>query len=700
MAANYDAMTAEQLTQHIAQLKQQKAAQMQAQPMNYDAMSAEQLRQHISELKQQKMAQMQSQPQQPQQPQAAAPQQPLSSGTPSFLTPFIGNAEASGAAKQLAFNPGRAGKVAAASTLNTAQGLVNLIGNAYHYGSLGLSPKTKMNQDYNALLGTEAPQAGDALLALAPLMAAPEAIPTKGLGALGKLGARAAEGEAYGQAAGADTGSGAGNAALFQLPNLAVSAFRGRHAIPAALLKGTATAEERAANAAAAGDLPINIGQITQSPATNKFYENVVSEVPFSGVAQQQKKVAEGVQSGAEGLLNKAVGDNGSPLDPNELLKQRLLAAQNKARAAKNEQYNAVDALAQQEGHQLELPSFTSRASEVKDTIANSPMLQASSGLKSFMNKVAGYGEAATNRGPQDIMSALTGQRAGGISIRDANLAKNELYNMGQSLSNSAVASDRYMGGIYKELSGKISEDIKNSIKEKGSPQLQQAFDSANQEYRNNYAKFLNKDILKLLDKEKPADKFAKDIVKPGKSNDSYSNINLVQSLLPAEERNLLPAAYLSKAIDENGNVDTASMGKLLQGLGPRQFNALFSGTGLKKGAQDYRRLMEMSTNARGNMANPNTGAQLKQLLLGSGLLGAATSAPTAAAIAGGTIGASRFASNYLTNPNTRTKLLEAMSKRESGGTYGIPENEVTRQLLAAIPRAIAIQQSQQKRDK
>lgn len=677
-----------------------RAAARQAQAPQQAQITPEMARQ---ELAARQAMRMQSQPQQPQAaaiPQNAVKQQPLISGTPSFLTPFIGNEEAAGAAKQFAFDPLRAGKVAAASTLNTAQGLANLIGDFYHYGSLGLSPKPKMNQDYNKILGVGAPKAGDALLASAPLMAAPEAIPTKGLGALGKLGARAAEGEAYGQAAGADTGSGAGNATLFQLPNLAVSAFRGRHAIPAALLKGTATAEERAANAAAAGDLPINIGQITQSPATNKFYENVVAEVPFSGVAQQQKKVAEGVQSGAEGLLNKAAGDNSSPLDPNELLKQRLMAAQGRARAAKNEQYNAVDALAQQEGHQLELPSFTSRASEVKDMIGDSSLLQANPKLKSFMNKVAGYEEAAAPSGPQDLMSALTGQRSGGPSIRDANLAKNELYNMGDSLSKSAVASDRYMGGIYKELSGKIAEDIRNSIKEKGSPQLQQAFDLANQEYRNNYAKFLNKDILKLLDKEKPADKFAKDIVKPGKSNDSYSNINLVQSLLPDEERNLLPAAYLSKAIDENGNVDTASMGKLLRGLGPRQFNALFSGTGLKKGAQDYQRLMEMSANARGNMANPNTGAQLKQLLLGSGLLGAATSAPTAAAIAGGTIGASRFASNYLTNPNTRTKLLEAMSKRESGVTYGIPENEVTRQLLAAIPRAIAIQQSQQKRDK
>lgn len=712
MAANYDSMNDAQLAQHIAQLKQQKQAQMQSQQpqapaTNYDAMGDDQLAQHIAQLKQQKASQMQ-------QPQGGgqsvpAPQQPgFLDQVGSFVKAIPG--EVKGAGSQLVTNPARAGKVATASALNTAQGLYNLLiaspdaVNKFNQNapkSLRTDAST-MNKDYNNVLGVGKPQQGDALLAMAPLVASPELIPAKELGALSKLAARVTEGETYGQAAGADAGTGGETAAALELPNLALSAIRGRHAIPARLLKGTATSAEREANAAAAGDLPVSIGQITQSPGANKLYENVLAEVPFSGVSGQQKKVAEGVQGAAEGLINKSTGNKESALDPNEQLKQSLVAAQKRAQAAKNDQYNMVDTLAQQEGHQLELPSFTSRAKEVQGMIADSPLLQANPKLKSFMNKVGVYGEGATPKAPQDLNSALTGQRAPGQapSIRDANLAKNELYNAGDALAKSAVASDRYMGGIYKELSGKISEDIKSSINEKGSPELQQAFSSANQEYRQNYARFLNKDIRKLLDKDKPADKFAKDIVKPGKANDQYSNINLVQSLLPAEERNLLPAAYLSKAIDENGNVDANKMGNVLRGLGPRQFNALFGSTGLKGGVQDYQRLMHLSTNARAQMTNPKTGARTLPTLLGGGAIGiGAHAAPvTSAAVIGSTIGASKILSNYMTNPKVRDKLLAAMKKSESGGKYGIKESGAYSRIVSALPRAVSAQEAQQKR--
>jgi hypothetical protein len=680
-----------------------RAAARQAQP------SAQATQQITPEMARQELAARQAaraMQQQPQAPQGGGQTVPTPAQQPSgnqLWQSQLSQVKADAANEQrLAANPVRSGKVAAASALNTAQGLLNLISKGVHYGSAGLIPEAKMNQDYNNVLGVGKPEKGDALLALAPLIAAPEAIPTQGLGALGKLGARVVEGEAYGEAAGADAGTGGQTAAAVELPNLALSAARGRYAIPARLLKGTATAAEREANAAAAGDLPVSIGQITQSPGANKLYENVLAEVPFSGVSGQQKKVAEGVQGAAEGLVNKATGTKESALDPNEQLKQSLVNAQKRAQAAKNDQYNMVDTLAQQQGHQLELPSFTSRAKEVQSMIAESPLLQANPKLKSFMNKVGVYGEGATAKAPQDLNSALTGQRsaAQAPSIRDANLAKNELYNAGETLAKSAVASDRYMGGIYKELSGKIAEDIKSSISEKGSPELQQAFQSANQEYRQNYARFLNKDIRKLLDKDKPADKFAKDIVKPGRANDSYSNINLVQSLLPPEERNLLPAAYLSKAIDENGNVDASKMGQIVKGLGPRQFNALFGSTGLKGGVQDYQRLMQMSGNARSQMANPKTGARAIPSILGGGAIGiGAHAAPlTSAAVIGSTIGASKILSNYMTNPKVREKLLSAMKKRESGGVYGIKESDAYSRIASTLPKVVSVQQAQEKR--
>ena len=640
-----------------------------------------------------------------QQPTQQAQAQQQAQPQPSFMQRGLQNLrntgnEVAGAQEQLAFNPERAGKVAAASALNTAQGLANLISKGVHYGTLGLSPEANMKADYNKALGVGNKQAGDELLAMAPLVAVPEGIPTEGLGALSKLAARAAEGEAYGTSAGGNTGTGAATAAGAELPNLLMSAVKGRHAIPAALLKGTATAEERAANAKAAGNLPVAIGQITGSPGANKLYENIVSEVPFSGVSGQQKQVAQGVQGAAEDLIKKSAPNGESSLDPNEQLAKAWELRTKQAQAAKNEQYNKVDELAKKENHKLELNSFTDRAQEVQSIIADSPLLQADKDLKSFMNKVGAYGEAGTTQVKQNLWEALTGKKpeVKPPSIRDANLAKNSLYNAGDTLSKSAVASDRYMGGIYKELSGKIAEDIRSSIKNTGSPELQEAFQNANQEYRNNYSKFLNKDLRKLFDKSKPSDNLAQRIIKPGKENDTYSNINLVQSLLPQEQRGLLPAAYLSKAKDEYGNVDITKMGNILHGLGPRQFNALFGGSGLKGGAQDYQRLMQMSGKARSQMANPNNGQKVTQWLLGGGLLSHATGPVSAAAIAGSIIGGSKAASHIMSSPKIRDKILAAISNRENGVRSGIKESDLYRQIVSSLPRSVASQQSQEKR--
>jgi len=673
---------------------------------NSQQITPEQARQELA-ARQAFRAQQQQPVQQPvqtsvqQQPQIQ--QQVISSndnGAPSFFTPFISNKEAAGAANQLAFSPERAGKVAAASTLNTAEGLTNLLANIAHYGTLGISPKSKMNVDYNKELGVDKQKSGDTLLAMAPLMAIPEGIPTKELGTLGKLAARVTEGEAYGQAAGANKGTGAATATAISIPDLLTSAIRGRNAIPAALLKGTATAEERAANAKAAGNLPLSIGKITESPVVNKAYENILGEVPFSGVDQQQKAVAEGVDKSAQQLINKIGGNNDSILDPNELLKQRLLNAKQVARDAKNEQYNKVDELAQAEGHNLTLPSFTDRANEVKSALENSPLLQTNPKLKSFMNKMGVYQDALSQNAEPNIslQNALTGQnKTSAPSILEANIAKNDLYNAGDALSKSLVASDRYMGGIYKELSGKISNDIKNSINSTGSQQLQDAFKNATNEYRNNYGKFINKDIFKYLDENKPSDALARQIVKPSNLNDSYSNIKLVKSLLPPQEQNLLSSAYLSNALDEHGQVDASKMGKLVNSLGPRQFNSLF-GKEVGKDAENYKRLMSMSGSARNQQANPKTGARLLSMLTNGALFSAVLHPTTIGPSVAGGILASKGLSKYLTSPTVREKLLQQMNRSEAGIKNGIQESDRIRRLMAILPKGVAMQQAQQNR--
>ena len=97
-------------------------------------------------------AQQQSSQMQQPQPQAPSMRPQAVQQQPSFIQQGLQNIrnigeEVGGAQEQLAFNPLRAGKVATASALNTAQGLANIIGKAVHYGTGGLSPNPNMGTD-------------------------------------------------------------------------------------------------------------------------------------------------------------------------------------------------------------------------------------------------------------------------------------------------------------------------------------------------------------------------------------------------------------------------------------------------------------------------------------------------------------------------------------------------------------------------
>lgn len=264
-----------------------RAAARQAQAPQQTQITPEMARQELAARQAMKMQS------QPQQPQAAAPQQ--QAVNPSFLFPLVSNPELSGAEQQIATNPGRAAKVAGGSTLNTIQGLARQVANGLGYNSLGNAPDKALNTDFNQKLGVGKARAGDELLASLPLSAAPELLETKGLSALGRIGARGVEGAAYNQAAGGDADTGALLAGLtgtaFEAPiaignktrnvilnRLNKSAEKGNALSP----QETATNVLRNYIGPEGQPLPVDIGTAADNPGLRGLYQ-VSSALPFSG---------------------------------------------------------------------------------------------------------------------------------------------------------------------------------------------------------------------------------------------------------------------------------------------------------------------------------------------------------------------------------------------------------------------------------
>lgn len=540
-----------------------------------------------------------------------------------------------------------------------------------------LSPNVS-NIDFQKAMGVKDQKPGDVLLGSLGFAAAPELAETKGMSTFQRALAKSGEGAVYGGLSAHDPITGAilsgGGALGAESPkNIAYSVKTG---IPSKILSGSATPEEMAANLETAKGLPVNIGKVTESPFANALYENVISEIPFSGSEKSYKSINQGVQDYADNMLKEMSGGDIN-LEGNEKTKDLIIKAHENAKDVKNNLYNQVNQTAENEGHSIDLSSTKDKASQFKSQLEDSPLLKFDPSVKSFLDKA----------------TSISGEGFS-PSIKEANLIKNKLWDQGQSLSSFGnSASERGVGNLYKDLSRNIGNDIKDSIKKTGSPELNQQYEDATNFYKNNYAQFHDEDIYKFLDPKKSNDNIARAIIKPSKSNDQYSQIDKIKSLLSPEDQKSLSHAYLSTAYDHNGNLNIQDLNKLTNSLGRRQFNSLFDQEDAAK-INKFQNLMDMSQESRSMMKNPPTGKRAIKSLLGIGaasLAGHAIGGPMAALGAVAGLGATSLGANvlqkYLTNPKVRENLVNAMIK----GKPEYKQNAIqkgTQKLLRAAPYA------------
>lgn len=236
---------------------------------------------------------------------AIAQKQGADDSKPSFLGSIISDIGSAG--KQIVTNPSRAGRVALAGGLNDAQRLATGVAGGVFNPALQLAGQKETPQIYDThrALQTGAPQAGDQTLEGLPLLLAPTS-EVEGMNLLSRLGTRAAEGSAYGQAAGGDAGTGAALTALIPeggtlLKGAGTEIARGGAKAKNAILDylnkqasiGNAlTPEETSANilknylSKEGETLPVDIGTATQNPTLGNIY-NTSSKLPLSGGKQQ-----------------------------------------------------------------------------------------------------------------------------------------------------------------------------------------------------------------------------------------------------------------------------------------------------------------------------------------------------------------------------------------------------------------------------
>lgn len=440
---------------------------------------------------------------------------------------------------------------------------------------------------------------------------------------------------------------------------------------PTNFISSPLSKEELIANFRAAQGTQTPLGNIIDSPLLKGIFENVTSEVPFSGADKITGSIAKDVKSRANELLAKSEAGL-VPGDRRTQFKEAIEGAYNKQNQIKRELYRPADEIAKADKFKVELPTFSSEAKKYNSLFKNSPLMQQdkdfSRTFNQFKNYEKPYLEKSLNTiGPDGLLAPPDIKYP---TIASAKSFASRLDKEAANYRKSPDPSHRNIASRYEGLAKAIRDDLKLGIETKGSPELKQALESADKNYSENFSQFLDRDVYKYTQDLDNIDNIINEIIKPGKATDKYSRLEKIQKVLPDEQKNILGNEWLRRAIDKEGDLDPKHFARLIDSLGKKQFEALFPDANYRQQLLDYGRLRGMNEKALSRMANPATGQKaIKPSIIGGQIGGAVGLAATGnplmaiASLLGAPLG-SKAVNKYLTSPEVRKKLIDKLLEK------------------------------------
>jgi hypothetical protein len=433
--------------------------------------------------------------------------------------------------------------------------------------------------------------------------------------------------------------------------------------------KSNLSAEELGQRLEAAEGTDTPIHEITNSPGLKKIYENAAAAAPFSNVHESMQAIAKQVNDVGEKQLSEAFPSFDS--DPNVVVDDLIQKADKSKTQIKKNLYNKLDKTSKSEGFGLNLEGFKGDVKSSLKQIEDSPLMKTQPKTRRMFSRIAGLSKPLGEK-ESDILDQ-TGEKFKQESvhtIKDANFLAASLSDEASKLMRSTNRADQAQGELFSRLAKSLRDDVKSEIKERGSDKLNAEHDTAIENYKKDYRGLLDEDIVKYTKGKYNADTIIRDIIKPSKTRDEHTRISKIIDLLPEKDRHALGAAYLKTATDKKGDFSVKMAMDKVNKLGTRQFQALFSPEHQRM-LLNLQTLHEMTASARQAFANPQTGQRALTLLM-AGLQGGtvATKGMTPLGILGAaspTIAAKIF-NKFVTDPEIRDSLVKMLIKEKSKG--------------------------------
>lgn len=439
---------------------------------------------------------------------------------------------------------------------------------------------------------------------------------------------------------------------------------------PSNLFRGNLTPDELKRNLEITQGTETGLGDVIGSPFLKKRLENTLTSVPFSGANESLQRTHKLVTQKGNNILDNLLGENDSSNVPLDLAKE-LENQHTLHRNEKNRLYDKFNQLADDSNINLELPSFSEKAKKYADAIESTNILKLEPDSAALFNKLKNYKEPVEIK---KTTKSILDENGNPIiqenkiypSFKEANLLKGKLNELANKSAKSPDITSRNLANIFGSLASSLKSDITDAVK--NNEDLSSAYKNAEENYKNNFSPFLDRDIYKYTQGNSDPEKLVSDFIRTSPTKDLAGHLAKLSTKIPESKRNLLGYAYLSRSLDNDGVLNPIKLSTAIEKLGKNQFKTLFPDESLRNSLKNYSKLVKMNTDSLNLMYNPKTGQRISDtaatgLLAGighmlSGNVGAL--AATAIPLAGG-----KLMTKYLTNPEIRNSLVQEMIKNK-----------------------------------
>lgn len=474
-------------------------------------------------------------------------------------------------------------------------------------------------------------------------------------------------------------GEGAGGAVLGTAAAKTLSRL-----LPKNMFRGVLSPEELKRNLEITKGTQTGLGQVVESPFLNRVQENILPYTIGSGAEKTMQHNAKNIQETGTNLVNRLRGDI-APEDFSEKIHEALKNAAQEVEKTKSHKFK----LANEHAEKLGITTSRANLRDTAKTILN--QVESDPDLAKFMSKKdLDLLNSLSNRNQSQI-SPVTGQKIEdkiGHSLKNTDILRGKI---GEHAFEAAVKGEKPKAAIYSQLKKSLEKDVQEAINKSESNELKDLHQEAMDYYRKEYAPFQDKDILKFTRQGGDPDLILNHFLKGGRNDRS----TLLQKLSKAvsqkdNQKNILASSYLSRAMDESGQINPVKLRTLYNKLGTNQRKVLFGTGDLHKEIKDYVDLVGKNNEAFNLMFNPKTGARNTELLAKIAQLGAAGHSGLVSAIpvALGAVG-SRALNKALTSPKLREMVVGGMLNTTKKKSSKFPK-------LAAMIAGLSGQDEQQ----